>query len=395
VQGHLEGADAGAIADQLFRTGVTPIEIIAAAGGGGGLNFGEMFKRSRDSVSHAELILFSRQMYTLSKAGVPMLRALAGLEESATNPGLAHVLHDIRASLDSGHELSAAMKKHPQVFDNFYVSMIRVGEMTGRIEQIFDRLASHMEFEGEMRARVKSALRYPTFVIAAMAIAIGIANIFIIPIFAKMYEGLGSELPTLTKVLIGFSNFTVNYWWLVVMLVGGAVFSFKSWVATEAGQYSWDKIKMDLPLAGKIVTKATLARFARSFALSIQSGVPLVQALNTVAEIVDNKFVREKILAMRKGVESGESVLRVGVAAGVFSPVVLQMIAVGEETGALDEMMIEIATLYERDVEYDVKGLSAQIEPILIIFLAAFVAVLALGILSPMWGMHKAALNGK
>lgn len=396
VEGTIEGLDQAAIADHLFRTGVTPIEIAVARGGAAaGASLGDLLKRQSSTVSQAELVLFSRQMFTLSRAGVPMMRALAGLQESATNPAFAKVIGELRAALDGGHELSQAMKRHPQIFDNFYVSMIRVGEMTGRLEQIFERLASHLEFEGEMRGRVKSALRYPSFVVAAMAIAIGISNVFIIPIFAKMYEGLGSDLPTMTKILIGFSNFTLNYWWVIIMMALGSFFGFKSWLNTEAGRQTWDRYKLRFPLAGKIITKATLARFARSFALSLQSGVPLVQALNTVAEIVDNHYMREKILRMRKGVESGESVLRVAVGAGVFSPVVLQMIAVGEETGALDQMMIEVAMLYERDVEYDIKGLSAQIEPILIVFMAVFVAILALGILSPMWGMHKAMLGNK
>ena len=392
VRGQLEAGDTGAIADQLFRIGITPVEIVRAAQdtGTGALTF---LRRTRDKVSRDELIMFSRQMYTLSKAGVPILRALAGLQESATSAAFARVIEDMRVSLDSGRELSAAMRRHTQVFNEFYISMVRIGEMTGELEYIFLRLFEHLDFENEMRGRVKAALRYPMFVVIAMAVAMVLANLFIIPTFAKMYEGLGAELPVLTRVLIGFSNFTVNYWWLVVLGLVGIYFALKSWVATTEGRYSWDRFKLRLPVAGKIVTQATLARFARSLGLSLKSGVPIVQALTTIAEVVDNAFMAERILKMRDGVESGESVLRTAVDAGVFSPVVLQMIAIGDETGAIDDLMLEIAGMYEREVEYDVKGLSAQIEPILIVFLAGFVLILALGILTPMWGMHKAVLG--
>ncbi len=392
IRGNLEGADSSAVADQLVRTGITPVEIKPAFASGE-LNIGQILARLQEHVTPTDLVLMSRQLYTLLHAGVPILRALGSLEGSATNAALLRVLQDLRASLDSGKELSAAMRQHPTVFSPFYIAMVRVGEMSGRIEDVFLRMAEHLEFEVEMRGRVKSALRYPLFVIIAMSVALAIVSVFVIPTFAKMYEGFGTQLPLLTRVLIGFSNFTVNYWPLIVVAVIGAILSFRLWVATARGRYLWDRTRLRLPIAGKIITKATLSRFAHSFALCIRSGVPLVQALSVVARVVENEFIGARIEQMRDGVERGEAIYRTAITAGVFSPVVLQMIAIGEETGALDHLMTEIGAMYGRDVEYDLKSLTAQIEPILIVGLAIMVLILALGVLTPIWGLGKAMVG--
>jgi MSHA biogenesis protein MshG len=224
---------------------------------------------------------------------------------------------------------------------------------------------------------VKSALRYPSFVVAAMVIAIVIVNIFVIPAFAKVFKGFGAELPLMTRVLIGFSDFMLAWWPALLLGALGAFFGFNAWRKTPAGRYVWDRFKLRIPIAGKIIRKATLARFAASFALASRSGVPIIQALTNVAETVDNAYISDKVEKMRDGVERGESILRTSISAGVFTPVVLQMIAVGEESGAIDELMDEIGGLYQREVEYELKTLGSQIEPILIVALGALVLILA------------------
>lgn len=395
VQGSLEGADSSVIADQLINTGITPIEIKISRNSASKSEGPSLWQRmSQDkSVDPLEVMLFSRQMYTLLKAGVPIMRALAGLQESTQNQLFASMIQDLRESLDSGRELSTAMRRHPKVFSPFYVSMVQVGEMTGMLDQTFLRLYEHLEFEKEMRERIKSALRYPTFVVIAMAIALVIVNLFVIPAFAKVFEGFHTELPMMTKVLLGFSQFMVASWPILLAALIGAVVGFRSWTNTVDGRYKWDRYKFELPIAGPIIKKATLARFARSLALSFKSGIPIVQALNTVGMVVDNEYMRSKVEQMRDGVERGESILRTAHATGVFNPTVMQMIAVGEETGDMDGLMFEVAGMYERDVEYEVKNLSAQIEPIMIVGLGAMVLVLALGIFLPMWDLGKAALH--
>jgi MSHA biogenesis protein MshG len=392
VQGVLESADSGAAASQLIKLGITPVEITPAsapaAAGAGALE--RLFQQK---ITQQDLMLFSRQMYTLLKAGVPIMRALAGLQESTTNKTFAAVVKNLRDSLDSGRELSASLARQPKVFTPFYASMVRVGEMTGRLEEVFLSLFHHLDFEQFMRNQVKSAVRYPSFVVATMVVAMVIVNLFVIPAFAKVYKSFNTELPLMTRILIGSSNFMVAWWPVMLIALVAAVFGFRWWTRTTAGKLKWDQLKLKIPIAGKIFLKATLSRFARSFALASRSGVPVVQALTTVAQTVDNDFIARKIEKMRASVERGESMLRTTVAAGVFTPVVLQMVAVGEESGAIDDMMQEVADLYQREVEYDLKTLSSQIEPILIIALGILVLILALGVFLPMWDLGKTIIK--
>jgi MSHA biogenesis protein MshG len=393
MQGVLEAADSSAVADQLFSTGVTPIEINVTKAVVKTNEDGLWERLTEKKVTSMDVQLFSRQMYTLLKSGVPIMRGLAGLQESAISKSFGRVIKDLRESLDSGRELSASMRRHPDVFSAFYLSMVRVGEMTGRLEEVFLRLFEHLEFDRDMRERVKTALRYPTFVVIAMVAAMVVINIFVIPAFAKVFESFNTQLPLMTRILLATSNFTQNYWALLLGVAVAAFFGFRAWIKTVKGRYEWDRIKLRLPIAGKIIHKATMARFARSFSLSARSGVPIVQALTVVSQTVDNAFLTSRIEQMRDGVERGESILRTAVTAAVFTPVVLQMIAVGEESGSLDDLMDEIAQMYEREVDYELKTLSAQIEPILITFLGAMVLVLALGIFLPIWDLGKAALR--
>ena len=309
------------------------------------------------------------------------------------NRSFAQVIRDLRESLDAGRELSAAMRRHPAVFNNFYLSMVRVGEMTGRLDAVFLRLFDHLEFDRDMRQRVKTALRYPTFVVAAIVVAMAVVNLFVIPSFARVFASLNAELPLMTRILLGTSNFSVAHWPAMAGAAVLAVLGFRSWLKTAKGRFDWDRLKLRMPVAGKIILKATMARFARGFALSARSGVPIVQTLAVVSQTADNAYLAFRIEQMRDGVERGESILRTATAANVFTPVVLQMIAVGEETGALDDLMDEIAQMYEREVDYELKTLSAQIEPILIVFLGVMVLVLALGIFLPIWDLGQASMR--
>ena len=393
VQGQLEAMNENGVADQLMAMGVAPVHIGIAA---------DVVKADQDSwfarlnrkpVVVEDILVFSRQMYTLNKAGVPILRAFAGLEASSTKPAMVDMLKDIRSSLDQGRELSAALARHIKVFGAFYISMIRVGEMTGRLTEVFLRLNEHLEFERDVRERIKQAMRYPMFVMIAMAVAVVILNIFVIPVFAKVFAGFNAELPLVTRGLLAFSAWMISWWPLLIGGVIGAGMMVRAYVRTPAGRYNWDARKLKLPIVGEIVLKATLARFARSFALSSQSGVPLVQALTVVAQTVDNAFIGSRIEQMRDGIERGESISRCAAATGVFTPVVLQMISVGEETGELDNLLFEIADMYERETDYNIKGLSAAIEPILLAVIGVLVLLLALGVFLPLWNLGGAAMG--
>jgi MSHA biogenesis protein MshG len=393
LKGVIEGADSGTVADQLFNTGMTPVEIVVTTKRTVDGEVDWWTKLTEKKVRPIDVQLFSRQLYTLLKAGVPIMRGLAGLQESTTNKAFARVVKDLRDSLDAGRELSAAMHRHSDVFSAFYVSMVRVGEMTGRVEEVFLRLFDYLEFDREMCQRVSSAVRYPALVVSTMVIAMTLINIFVIPAFAKVFSNFKAELPLMTRILIGTSNFTMQFWPLILMVAISAAIAFRMYTGTQTGKYKWDKAKLRIPIAGKIILKGALARFARSFALSNKSGVPIVQGLTVVAKTIDNAYIASRLEQMRDGVERGESIARTAVTTGVFTPVVLQMIAVGEVTGELDSLMDEIADMYEREVEYELKTLSSKIEPILIAFLGVMILILALGVFLPVWELGKTALR--
>ena len=386
-KGRFEGGNSTEVADHLLAAGMIPIDIRALPDPVE-FNLGEVLGKNRaQSVGLVELQLFSRQLHTMLRAGVPILRALASLRESSINPGFARVLADINDSLGQGRELSVCMARHPKIFDSFYLAMVRVGEMTGRLDEVLDRLAQHLDFERRSREKVKSAVRYPLFVVIALVVAMGVINLFVIPAFSKVYAGMHAELPLMTRFLIATSSFTKENLHLLVVGMGVALLGFRGWIGSDRGRYVWDRFKLRLPIVGKILRKSALARFARSFAMASRSGVPILQVLTVVAAVADNRYYADKIGSMREGIERGESLLSTATLAGIFTPVVLQMVAVGEETGELDNLLQEIAVMYEQEVDYEISTLSQQIEPILITALGAMVLVLALGVFLPIWDM--------
>ncbi len=391
LQGELEAVSEDAVADQLLSLGLAPVQIQVATAPKSSENWWEHLKRR--AIAIEDVLIFSRQMYTLNKAGIPILRAFAGLESSAEKPAMVEVLKDVRASLDQGRDMATSLARHPKVFGPFYVAMVRVGEMTGKLTEVFLRLAEHLEFERDVRARIKQALRYPAFVIIAMLIAMVIINLFVLPVFARVFAGFNTQLPLITRGLLGFSSWTITWWPVVAALIAAAVVLVRAYLNTPQGRYNWDRRKLNLPIVGPIILKSTLGRFARSFALSSQSGVPLVQALTVVAQTVDNAYIGVRIEQMRDGIERGESISRCAAATGVFTPVVLQMISVGEETGELDALLFEIAEMYERDTDYAIKGLSTAIEPVLLVFIGVLVLLLALGVFLPLWNLGQAAMG--
>lgn len=393
TQGFLEADSATDCASILLRSGITPITVRETGQSerrnAGGFGFSLFAPR----VMPMDVQLFSRQLYTLMRAGVPILRALTGLMSSTANVAFARVIAALKESLESGRDLSTAMRQHPEAFSPFYVAMVRVGEATGRLDEIFLRMFEHLEFERETRARIKEALRYPSFVLIAMVVAVAVINVFVIPAFAKVYAGFNAELPLMTTILIETSRITVAYGWLMLAGIVLAVAGFRIWSTSESGRLVWDRFKLRLPLTGSIMLRSTLARFARTLAMSLKSGIPAAQAFSVVAEVADNAWIASRVEQMRNGIERGESILRAAQTANVFNPVVLQMIAVGEETGSVDELMQEVAGMYEREVDYEIKTLSARIEPIIIAAMGGVVLVLALGVFLPMWDLASVAVK--
>lgn len=394
VRGHLEAVSPDAVAAQLMNSGVIPIDIGVAQVREDVFAGLKARLAASTRITLTDLSLFSRQMYTLIKAGVPIMQALRGLRDSTQNPALAKVIIGIGESLDTGLDLTSALRRHQQVFSPLYVNMVQVGETTGSLQEVFLQLAIYLEREKDTRDRIKSATRYPIFVVAAIFIAIFIINLFVIPTFAKVYAGFKIELPMATQILIASSNFTVAYWPVILLTIITAVFALRYYVRTPEGRYRWHKMKLDIPVVGKVIYKATLGRFARALAVMMKSGVPLVQGMTVISRAVDNDYISDRIVQMRDGVERGETIARTAAATGMFPSLVIQMIAVGEETGSVDELMFNVAEYYEREVDYDITNLSTALQPILIVFLSIMVFILALGVFLPMWDLTQLARKG-
>jgi MSHA biogenesis protein MshG len=389
IDGVLDSADATALAETLTSQGLLLIRAEPHLPGAAGGSIRRLFE---PPVGLLDLFLFCRQMATLLKAGVPLLRALKGLEESSTNTRFTRVLASLQEQLEAGRELSAALRQHP-LFNEYVVSMVRVGETTGRLPEVFRGLATQLAFERENRAAVRSALRYPAFVIATALAALIAVNIFVIPSFAKVYKSLKAELPVITKVLMAVSEAMVNYW--PVLLLGSALLVVG---AVSAARRPWgrrivDTLLLRLPVLGSLVRKAALARFTKSFGLALDSGVPVVLALDVANGTTGNVWLSERIANMKLAAERGDSLARAARGTGVFTPTILQMIAVGEETGALGEMMNEVADHYQREVDHAVKGLAAKIEPLMILVLGGAILVFALGVFLPLWDLSRVALR--
>lgn len=392
VKGHTESAHAQGVAQWMLGAGITPVKITPASEASDESWLAAWQKRKK--LLPDDLLLFTRQLGTMVRAGLPLMQALSGMQSSAGKPAMATLLGKLRDDLDQGLELSSAMAHHPDFFDDYYVSMVRVGEGAGQLDEVLVRLFEQLSFERDMRQKIKAALRYPSFVVIAIAIALSILTIFVIPVFAKVYAGMKVELPLLTRVLLAVSDFAVNWWWCVALFLAACVQGFRQFVKQPSGKLRWDKFKLRLPLMGAIFSKASVARFCLSFAMACKSGVPIDQAFSLVARVVDNAWYEQRILAMRDGVTRGESLLRIAQDSGIFQAMELQMIAVGEATGELEAMMAEVARLYQEELQYEVGRLGDAIEPILLAVMGALVLVLMLGIFLPLWDLGQLAQQG-
>ena len=391
VKDSIDAANLDAAAEKLFKKGITPISIVAGGQGNSSIASTDIFELLNNGrVSLEELIIFCRQMYALMRSGVPILRAINGMVESANSNTLKKALSDIGKQLEGGYSFSSALNHHPKIFDHLFVSLVHVGENTGQLDQAFFKLTTYLERELDTRKRIKAALRYPSMVLIALSAALVILNIFVIPTFANMFSRLGADLPPMTQFIIASSNLFTNYWYYMLLAIVVTYLMINKSLKTKQGRYQWDRRKIKIPIIGSIIERSILARFSHSFAIVLKAGVPMTTALTLVAEAVDNTYMQDKIASMRQGIESGESLLRSSVASNLFTPLVLQMVAVGEETGRVDELLAEVGDYYEREVDYDLATLTARIEPLLLVVVAVMVLVLALGIFTPMWDMASA-----
>ena len=391
VSGSIDVGTREMAASMLLGRGVIPLSIESAAAAGkpaNGFSLG-----AEKSLTLEELQIFSRQLQALLRGGLPILRALSSMQESATRPALARLFGDLAAAWTRG---ANCRRRWPATRTTSRRCTWRWCAWASRPDGWTTSCAASadwLEFERKTRERVKSALRYPSFVILAMAIALVVVNMFVIPRFATVYQTMRVDLPWMTQLLIGMSNFTLNWWPAILAACTAGIFGFRGWRRSIEGGLVWDRT--GAPAADRRAhpaqRRARALRAAWRWGLS--SGLPAAHAVQLVSQAVGNAFVAQRLERVRSGIERGESLLRSCTATGVFTPMVLQMMAVGEESGTLDEMLDHVADFYEQDVDYDLQRLSSAIEPILILVLGAIVLVLALGVFLPIWDLGKAALG--
>lgn len=388
VEGQQEADSTAVLADQLTAASVTPVsidEVVEAE------NVSEKLARflGFGKPGLADLILFSRQMYSLVKAGVPIIRGLRLIADSSRNPIFVESLHSVVDDLESGRTFSGALARHPEIFGSLYVNIVRVGEETGKLEDALLRLYLYFDADKVTLEKIKSALFYPATVIIAILLAVMFLMAKVIPKFAEIFANFDLDLPVQTRIIISISDFIADYWWLLAMLAAITIVGTRQYVRTEQGRYNWHRYKLKLPAVGDIIRRATLARFSRSFAMSNSAGVPILEGLTITSRAVDNVYVESKIGTMRTEVEKGETLTRAAAATELFTPLVIQMLTVGEETGQVDQMMEEVADFYEREVAYDIDNITKIIEPVLTVILGIMVLILAMGIFLPMWDLVK------
>lgn len=388
MKGRLTGATSDAVANRLLNIGVIPVDIKQAAESSE-VTVEDLWRRlGGGRPTTKDLGLFCRQMHVITRTGLPLLRGIAGLAENTHNEVLRSALVDVMGGLESGRGLAQSMSDH-DIFPPLFISIIEMGETTGTIDTAFIRMYEYLMMEQEIRDRVKSATRYPMTVIGAIFVALGIITVFVIPSFAPLFKALGDELPMPTKVILGTSNFILNHWGIVLLGIGATWGALHYWLKTEKGRFRWDKMKLDLPVVGKIVRNAALSRITRSLTIALQAGLPMNETLQTVSNSIGNAFLSMKMYMLSDGIERGESLWKTAHSTKLFTPLVLQMIALGEETGSLPELLDEVADHYKREVDYDLDNLSAALEPILMVAVGSMVLILALGIFLPMWDMVK------
>jgi MSHA biogenesis protein MshG len=386
-RGLIEGDTIDVVAARLAANGITPIDIAQATVKGSNDVAATLRKLGFGRPTTSDIVLFSRQMYTITKSGIPLLRGLKGLAASTHNVVLRETLEEVLRDLEGGRDLGGSLARHPTIFPPLYVSIIRVGEETGTLEASFRRLAEYLQQDQDMQDRIKAALRYPAIVLCVIAAALAVLTMFVIPKFEPLFQQLGNDIPWPTLAIMGVSSFARQFWYLVIagVVLGG--FAARRYVRTERGRFRWDSLKLRLPVIGKLVHEGSLARIARSLSISMTAGMPVIQTLRIIAQAAGNQYMAERVLRLREAVERGEPISRAAASVGMFPPLVLQMLETGEETGDISGLLDEVAGFYEREVDYSLKNLSAAIEPLLIITVGGIVCVLALGVMLPMWEM--------
>lgn len=380
ISGAIEAESQTAVSGKLREMGYIVLEISEKREG-----ISISIPGVRKKVKLKDLTVFSRQFATMINSGVSITRALAILSEQTENPTLSAVITQIQKDVEGGLSLSEALSKQEKVFPPIFVNMAKAGEAGGVLDEVLLRIADHFEREANLRARVKSAMTYPIAVFTFSIIIAFVMITFIVPVFMNMFESLGGDLPAATRMLVGLSNFIRTKWYVLVAVAIGGFYGFRAFKANPSGRYIFDTLKLKLPVFGPLVRKLGITKFSRTLGTLISSGVPILQALDIVADTAENTVITKAIRESRASIKEGESISKPLSVSGVFPPMVVQMISIGEETGALDTMLKKIADFYDEEVSATVDSLTSLLEPILMIFMGIMIGGIVISLYMPMF----------
>jgi type IV pilus assembly protein PilC len=347
-------------------------------------------KKSGGKISMRDVVIFTRQFSTMINAGLPLVQALDILAKQSENKALKDVTRAVVFDVESGHTVADALRKHPKAFSDLYVNMVAAGEAGGILDTILMRLATFMEKNDALVRKVKGAMIYPGVITSVAGIAIVVLLVFVIPVFEKMFASVGMALPLPTRVVIGMSQFLQNYWWAVIAALVGAGFSLKKYYATPDGKLAIDRMLLKMPVLGDVLRKSAVSRFTRTLGTLIGSGVSILDGLEITAKTAGNRVIQDAIMESRASIAGGETISAPLQKSQVFPPMVISMIAVGEQTGGLDEMLSKIADFYDEEVDAAVSGLLALMEPIMIVFLGVVVGGMVVAMYLPIFDMINA-----
>ena len=389
-KGFVDASGASAARQQLREEGIYPVRISQArekksSALAGALEIGLLQK-----VSAKEVSIFTRQLSTLLGAGIPLVPSFSVLLAQTRNPLLQKMLAQIRADLNEGKSLTSSMENFPRVFPPFYINMIKAGEASGTINLVLERLADFSESQQALMSKIRSALAYPLIMLLVGSMVIFLLMSFVVPKITGIFTDMKQTLPLITIILIMVSNFLKAFWWMIILLLFAGVAAFKYLTAgTKAGRRAWDKVRLKAPIWGAVNLKIAIARFSRTLATLLQSGVPLLAAMEIVRNVVNNLVIGETIERVAKDVEEGQSLAAPLAASGLFPPMVTEMIAVGEQSGSLEKMLNRIAVSYETEVQSDIMVMTSLLEPLMILMMGLLVGFIVFSILLPIFEMNQ------
>jgi general secretion pathway protein F len=391
VEGTMEAADGGAVSLKLQDMGLLPVHV-GASSQRTALSREIEWPWKRRKVRRKDLLVFTQEIHTLVKAGLPLDRSLAVLAQLAESPALADVIQDVLREIKEGRSLSEGMGKHPEVFPRIYVSMVKAGEAGGVLEEILGRLATFLETSENLQSYMVGALIYPALLSIVGVASVTILTLFVVPRFASIFRDMGLPLPLPMAILKGVSDLLTGYWWLMLVVAGAVGVYLQRFRSGSEGRLQWDRLVLRLPLLGVVIQKIEVARFARTLGTLLHSGVPLLQAMTIVREIVSNQGIATMIEPIRQGIKKGEGISQPMKQSGVFPPLAMHLVEVGEESGKLDAMLIQVADVYDNEVRKSVKNLLAFFEPALILIMGIIIGTIVVSMLLAIFSINDVPL---